>query len=426
MTSTTTTPGTGPVVTPRAWTMLAIGIGAQVAGTVFVTLPAVLIPYLSTTRGLSLAQGGTLAGAATLGMVLTLVAWGALADRHGERLVLAGGLALTALCALGAILTDGTAWLTVLLLLGGAGAASANAASGRVVLGWFPRERRGLAMGVRQVSQPLGVTVAALTVPPLAAGHGLGAALALPLALTTLLCVACLVGIVDPPRPGHEPVPAAAAPPPTGAPAPGAPPAAASSTNPYRHSSFLWRVHAVSALLVVPQYTLTTFGLVWLMGHGALSTGAAGLVLGLSQFVGAAGRVVIGVASDHVGSRVLLLRRVSAAGVVVMLLLAACDAMSWRWVGVVLYVIATTVSVADNGLAYTSVAEGAGPRWAGRALGTQNTAQYVAASAVGPVVGALLGVVAYPVAFTVVALAPLVALPVVPRHDADAVAPVAG
>jgi len=43
------------------------------------------------------------------------------------------------------------------LLLGGMAAASSNSASGRLVVGWFPPEQRGLVMGIRQTAQPLGV-----------------------------------------------------------------------------------------------------------------------------------------------------------------------------------------------------------------------------------------------------------------------------
>jgi len=73
--------------------------------------------------------------------------------------------------------------------------------------------------------------------------------------------------------------------------------------------------------------------------------------------------------------------------------------------------------VADNGLAYTSVAEAAGPSWSGRALGAQNTGQFLAASAVGPGVGALVGVLGFAASFAIVAALPLLALPVVPRTD---------
>jgi MFS family permease len=92
--------------TPRPWLMLAFGVAAQASSTVFVSTPAFLIPLLHTERGLSLAQAGLLASAPTLGLVLTLIAWGALSDRIGERWVIASGLALTALAGLGAMLVS--------------------------------------------------------------------------------------------------------------------------------------------------------------------------------------------------------------------------------------------------------------------------------------------------------------------------------
>ena len=63
------------------------------------------------------------------------------------------------------------------LLVAGIGAAATNSASGRVVVGWFPPERRGIAMGIRQTGQPLGVGIAAGTVAVIAHHHGIGPAL---------------------------------------------------------------------------------------------------------------------------------------------------------------------------------------------------------------------------------------------------------
>ncbi|WP_438882008.1 MFS transporter, partial [Bacillus cereus group sp. BC88] len=79
-----------------------------------------------------------------------------------------------------------------------------NAASGRVVIGWFPKERRGLAMGIRQMCQPLGVAIAAVSVPLLAASGGIAAALVVPAALCGVSAVLCAIGIVDPPRPPRK------------------------------------------------------------------------------------------------------------------------------------------------------------------------------------------------------------------------------
>jgi MFS family permease len=275
--------------------------------------------------------------------------------------------------------------------------ASTNAASGRVVVGWFPKERRGLAMGIRQMSQPLGVTLAAVTVPQLAEGSGIRAALVLPIVLCVVLAVLCAVGIQNPPRPARHTAPAE------------------TTANPYRSSGFLWRIHAVSILLVVPQFTLSTYGLVWLVGLG-WSTPAAGLLVGASQFVGAIGRILVGVWSDRAGSRVGPLRVVVVSAAVVMGLLALVD-VTHLAAGAVFLVIATSVTVADNGLAYTSVAEAAGPFWSGRALGTQNTGQFIAASAVGPGIGALVTALGFAASFGLVAVLPLLALPLVPRAD---------
>ena len=382
----------------RAWTVLTLGVGAQTAGTVFVSVPAFLIPLLHTERGLSLAQAGLLAATPTIGMVLTLIAWGALADRIGERWVITGGLALVAFASVGAILSTGYLALGIFFLLGGMAAASSNAASGRVVVGWFPKDRRGLAMGIRQTCQPLGVTIAAVTVPTLASAGGIGVALIVPLALTAVLAATCAIGIRDPPRAERV----------QGMP----------TTNPYRSSGFLWRIHAVSLLLVFPQFTLSIFGLVWLVTELRWSALAAGLLVGGAQFVGAIGRIGVGVLSDRVGSRVRPLRWVAISASVVMLLLAALGEPRWGAAAIVL-VIAMTVTVADNGLAFTSVAEMAGSFWAGRALGAQNTGQFLAASVAGPAVGALIGLVGYPLAFAAVALLPAAAIPLIPSEAAE-------
>ncbi|WFR68666.1 MFS transporter [Curtobacterium flaccumfaciens] len=377
--------------------MLALGVAAQAAGTLVVSAPALLIPYLHA-HGTPLTLAGVLAAAPTFGMVLTLIAWGAVTDRFGERVVIAGGLVLTTLAIVGAWAAAGDPVLLGLAFLaGGMTSASTNAASGRVVVGWFPKERRGLAMGIRQMSQPLGVTLAAVTVPQLAEGSGIRAALVLPIALCAVLAMLCAFGIVNPPRPARADAPVEHV------------------VNPYRANGFLWRIHAVSILLVVPQFTLSTYGLVWLVGLG-WSTPAAGLLVGASQFVGAIGRILVGAWSDRAGSRVGPLRVVAVSAAVVMGLLALVDTTHFAAAAVFL-VVATSVTVADNGLAYTSVAEAAGPFWSGRALGAQNTGQFIAASAVGPGVGALVGALGFAASFSIVGVLPLLALPLVPGHD---------
>ncbi|MWB97001.1 MFS transporter [Agromyces sp. MMS17-SY077] len=388
--------------------MLALAVAGQAVATFLVSTPAFLIPQLHLEQGVPLGLAGLLSAAPTVGMVATLVLWGALADRRGERSVIAGGLALTAVFAAAtALAADVFGLLVAMLVLGGAASAATNSASGRVVIGWFPRERRGLAMGIRQMCQPLGVALAAAVVPSLAELHGIAAPFWLAAALTGILAIACFLGIRNPPRPPARPLADTV----TGA------VRDARAANPYRGQWFLQRIHAVSVLLVVPQFALSTFGLVWLITDLGYSAGAAGAVVAVSQLVGAFGRIGIGALSDRVGSRVRVLRLVAVAVVGLLLATALVGELHWAVAGAIVFVIATTASVADNGLAFTSVAEAAGHAWSGKALGIQNTGQFVAASAVGPLVGVLITAVGYPLAFALLAIAPAAALPLVPGHD---------
>jgi MFS family permease len=144
------------------------------------------------------------------------------------------------------------------------------------------------------------------------------------------------------------------------------------------------------------------------------SAAAAGALVAVTHVLGAVGRIAVGHLSDVVGSRVRPLRWVAIAAGVTMALLGLTEPLS---VAVVLLVVASTVTVADNGLAFTSVAERAGSYWSGRALGIQNTAQYLAAAVVAPVAGLAISEWGYAATFALSALCPLVACVLVPRRD---------
>lgn len=379
------------------WVMLGLGLLAQTATAMLTTTPAFLIPELHA-RGVPLATAGLLASTTTVGMVLALVAWGALADRIGERWVLAGGLALGALAAgAAALVSTNFGLLAFFFVIGGIAAASSSPASGRLITGWFPRNRRGLAMGIRQGSQPLGVALAALVIPPLAAGPGIEAALLASVIFCGVIGIACAIGLRDPARPAAATTGAKAA-------------------NPYRGDRTLVRIHLVSILLVIPQFTISIFGLVWLIESQKLPVTIAGVIVGVAQLIGAVGRIGVGVWSDRLGSRMRPLRWVAFAAVASMFLLAFAGLFVLPVLSAVLIIIGATITVADNGLAFGSVAEIAGPFWSGRALGAQNTGQWIGASLVGPLAGLLIGVAGYPITFAISGLCALVAVPLVPRE----------
>src|SRR5690348_6411295 len=79
----------------RRWAILLISFLAQSASAMTAHGPAFLIPALHR-RGMSLAEAGILAAAPTIGVMVALIAWGAVVDRYGERFALVAGLTGTA------------------------------------------------------------------------------------------------------------------------------------------------------------------------------------------------------------------------------------------------------------------------------------------------------------------------------------------
>jgi sugar phosphate permease len=380
----------------RRWLILLVGLIAMTAGCTFQYGIAYLIPALRH-DGFSLVRAGFLVACPTIGLLLTLIGWGAIADRRGERSVLSAGLALAGVVLIAGRYVHGYAGLAVCLGLAGAAGGSVFAASGRLILGWFARHERGLAMGIRQSSQPLGVALAAATLPALSASGT-----AVPLTVLGGFCLVAATLVVvfvrDPARP-EEPARADA----NGAVRP---------VSPYRQP-VLWRIHAASALLVVPQFTVATFALVYLVDARGWEAASAGRLLAVGQACGALSRLAAGYWSDRAGSRMQPMRILAVSTAVGVLALAVAAATGSA-AAVPILLACSVVAVSTNGLAFTAVAEYAGSSWAGRALGIQNTGQNALAAATPPVLALAIGSAGFGVSFAVVAVFPLVAAAFVP------------
>ncbi|CAM3795784.1 MFS transporter [Tsukamurella ocularis] len=391
----------------RRWWILVVSMTAAITTTAAVNCTAFLLPELIQ-GGLSPQRAGLFAAAAPAGLLLTTILWGAMIDRYGERRVLLISMSGSAIGLAGTVAAfAANAPLAVSaagLFVSSAMAASGNGASGRIVVGWFPASSRGTAMGIRQTSQPLGIALLSLTMPLLASRAGLTAAMLVPLAVAVVSVVLVWLFIVDPPRPGTGPA------------------AVEARTNPYREDSFLVRIHAVSLLLVLPQGAIWTWGITWLIVGLHWAPATAGLLVSASQLLGAGGRILAGVWSDRLGSRTAPIKWIALAAAASMGGLGALAAVGSP-VAVVVLLVASVVTVADNGLAFTAIAEKAGPYYSGRALGIQNTGQFVATTAAGPILGALIHATSFGAAFAIVALAPLLAYPLVPSDAKPAELP---
>ena len=385
---------TVPLSAGARWSITLISVGVTSSSFLFINGVAFLIPALVAARGIPLAEAALLASMPSWGMVVTLIFWGYLTDRLGERIVMTVGSALTGAAAYAAASVHSLLAMGAFLFVGGMAAASSNTAGGGLVSGWFPPDKRGLAMGIRQTAQPLGIALGALVIPELTERNP-NAGLMFPALACTASAVASAIGIVNPPR---------------------KPRAAASEkelASPYRGSLTLWRIHAVSALLMMPQAITVTFMLVWLMDDHGWSVAKAGGLVTISQLLGAAGRILVGRWSDRVGSRMRPVRMIALATACTLFLLALADHRGSRF-EVPLMIAVALFAVLDNGLEATAITEFAGPFWSGRALGTQNTTQRLMVATAPPLFGALITAAAYPPAWALCGLFPLAAVPLVP------------
>jgi MFS family permease len=371
------------------WVVLAVGTVAQASTAAYFLGLAAVTPALRAYYGTGVAGVGALIGVTSVGLIATLVAWGAATDRFGERGVMTVGLAGAAAALGAAALVRSPVAAGALLVAAGASGASVNAASGRAVLTWFPAQRRGLAMAVRQTSVPLGAAGAAVVLPALAGRGGVPAVFAGLAAGCVAAGVATAVWIREPPdRPATGRAPA--------------------STRAVLADGRLLRLSLAGGLLVVPQFLGSVF-LVELLHTGrGVAPGTAAALLSVTQVLGAAGRLGNGVWSDRAG-RMRPLRIVALAIAAAFTAAAAAFAGPLPLLAVVL-IVAAALAISWNGLVFTAAGELAPPGRAATAMAMTNTANYMGAAITPAVGGAVAAGVGWPAMLALGAVAALAAL----------------
>lgn len=367
------------------WTILALGTAGQASySAVFLGIP-VLAPHLEDEYGLSLTELGVVLAAVSIGSVVTLLPWGLLTDRLGERGVLAAGLAGASVALFVAASTRSFVALVSMLVVAGAAGASVNAASGRAVLGWFGPSERGFALGIRQTALPLGGAAAAVTLPPIAAAGGTRAGLFVLAGACLATAVAGAVGLREA--------------------SPGDGERLGDVVNPLRDAR-MWRLAAGSGLIVCAQISILAFAVLFLHGVRGVSAAWAAAVFAAMQLLGAGLRIAVGRWSDLVGARIAPLLKLACALAAALAVSAALTEAPLA-LFVPAFLIAGALSQSWNGLAFTATAELAGRGRAGAALGFQQTALAVASGIAPPVFALLVEASSWGVAFGLAALLPL-------------------
>lgn len=352
------------------WRLLFVALVAQTGTSVVEQGVPTLTGFIKDDLRLSAAAAGLVVASFSFGRFFGAYVAGVAADRIGERTVLvAGGIATGALVAL-ASLAPLPAYV-VLMVLGGIASASSTPAGGRLVLLAFPRNRHGIALGVRQTGIPIGGLIAAALLPWIAHLTGWRASLAVAGAISAAGAVPLLLEAGVESR--AERARAARVP---------------RGPSPFRDRNIrlltLW-----GCLFVTGQYAVLAF-LALDLRHGAhLSLGVASLIVAVAQAGGIVGRVAWGAASDRVlrvGRKPLLLA-LTAAGLAGSLALLAVPRSAPLAILAALAFLAGIALIGWQGLWVTMMAELAGPDRAGTATGFAITFIVLAVTVTPPLYG---------------------------------------
>ncbi len=350
---------------PYRWVVLGAVTLAQMSFSAFsLGLPA-LAPAIRGHYDASLGATGAFLGAVSLGLAATLLPWGLVTDRLGERVAMTIGLFGCAACLAAGSLAPTLVWLAVLLALAAGLGACVNAAVGRAVLVWFTPDTRGFAFSIRQAGMMVAAAGAAATMPRLATAFGLRIAL-LSLASGCLLGATVSVVAVR----ARE-----------------VPPATDVVPDGLRQSLLdrrLWRLSAGSSFACVAQTACTGFVVLFLHEVRRMGIVTAAEVLAASQVLGGGIRVASGIWSDRLGSRVVPLRRISLWIAIVVSTAALLEHAPLALL-VPTFVLAGGLSMGWNTVSFAAAVELGGATRAGATLGFQQAVLALVAAATPPV-----------------------------------------
>jgi MFS transporter, ACS family, hexuronate transporter len=304
--------------------------------------------------GLTLAQAGSFLSAYYIGPVLISLPAGWLADRWGVRGAMILGQGLIAIGLFAAAVAPGFSFLVVILILAGAGYGVLNPTTTKAGMAWFPPHQRATVVGLKQIGLPGGGALGALLMPPLALAFGWRVAVAFSAAVVGGLALLTWALYRDLP----DPV----------------------STGPARARTGFWAVLVNRDLWLVGISTLIfagvqtvflSFLVLYLRDVVELPLVMAAKYLVAAQVSGVVGRVLFGLLSDRLfgGQRRIVLAIAGLGSIACALVLSGITPGAGPGLLVPLAAGIGFFGVGWNGVQHTLMAELAGPRAAGTAVG---------------------------------------------------------
>jgi len=378
------------VLTNR-WAILVLVMGAQTMANVGpLGIPAIA-PLIRDDLGLSVAQAGSFVSAYYIGPVLMSLPAGWIADRWGVRGTMVAGQGLIALGLVAASAATSFAALLPIMVAAGAGYGMLNPTTAKAVMSWFPRRQRATVIGIKQMGLPLGGALGALAMPPMALALGWRGSVLVSAAAIAALALLTWMLYRDPPDEREAPPPAAAS----------------ESFQRVLANRDLWLVSISTLVYAGVQTVLMAFLVLYLTGHVGLPLVTAARYLVLAQLAGMTGRVAFGMLSDRLfdGRRRIVLVIAGTGSATCSLLVALTGTGRGLWLLAPLALAFGLFGIGWNGVHQPLMAELAGPRAAGTAVGLGLAVSSAGVTLCPPLFGLLVEAGGYPLAWALLALA---------------------
>jgi sugar phosphate permease len=336
------------------WAVLALIMAAQTMANVGPLGIPSIAPLIRESLDLSVTQAGSFLSAYYIGPVLMSLPAGWLADRWGVRGTMILGQALIAI-GLGAVaVAPSFSFMIVILVLAGAGYGVLNPTTTKAGMAWFPPRQRATVVGLKQVGLPAGGAVGALVMPPLALAFGWRTAVAVAAAVVGALALLTWALYRDLPEPA----------------AAGLAPARTGFWAVMRNRD-LWLVGVSTLIFAGVQTVFLSFLVLYLRDVVQIALVVAAKYLVAAQCGGVAGRIGFGLLSDRLfgGRRRIVLAIAGLGSIACALLLSATVPGAGPGRLVPLAAGIGFFGVGWNGVQHTLMAELAGVRAAGTAVG---------------------------------------------------------
>ena len=169
------------------WVMLIVATIAQTTATLITYGVGVFALFWKEEYALTNMESGLLVSIVNVGPLFCMLFVGQLLDQYNEKILISISSFLLGSSLLLTNIVSGFNGLLFVLLLIGMFYSVSQPGGSKVILKWFPKENRGLAMGIRQAGIPIGGALAGVLIPFLTVQYNMT------YAINSIACI-CIIG----------------------------------------------------------------------------------------------------------------------------------------------------------------------------------------------------------------------------------------